>query len=82
MDEMELLEIFQERLREAMRLKGWSQSEAARRLEMTPQQFGEYYHGKSDPCLKQMHRFAKAFQMPAKYFLDEVSNSQTGPQSP
>lgn len=69
---MILHENFKSRLREALKYRGWSQSDLARRMEMTPQQLGEYYHGKKQPALDQLERFSTALEIRAIYLIDDV----------
>ena len=69
---MQLQERFRDKLRIALQAKGWSQSDLARQLEMTPQAVGDYYHGRRCPSLDVVEKFAIALDVDAENLVDKL----------
>lgn len=69
---MQLQERFREKLREALEIKGWSQSDLARHLDMTPQTVGSYFHGRRSPGLDFVEKVAIALDIKPSNLLDDA----------
>lgn len=54
---------FVRKLREALDAKGWTQSDLARALDMTPQSVGHYVHGRRSPGIELVEKFAEALDV-------------------
>jgi len=68
---MQLQERFRVKLLEALREKGWSQSDLARATNMTPQAVGNYVHGRVCPGLNLIEKFEAALEVPPGNLVDD-----------
>jgi ribosome-binding protein aMBF1 (putative translation factor) len=68
---VELQERFRRKLREALAIRGWSQSEFARRLKMTPATVGDYLLGRTCPGLNIIEKFEIALELKRGNLVDD-----------
>lgn len=66
-----LQEQFRAKIRQALDAKGWSQSDLARAMGITPQAVGDYFHGRTCPSLNVVERFAEALAVEPANMLDK-----------
>ena len=65
-------EIFQERLRAARELRGWSQSELAGRAGLPPSSIAHFETGSRKPSFDTLRRLANALEVTTDYLLGRV----------
>lgn len=63
---------FQRKLQDAIEQKGISQRELARRMGISSQLVGDYYHARKSPGLDMIERFAQALEVDPLNLLDEA----------
>ena len=60
---MDIKQRFVRNLRAEMKRQGYSQCKLATKLDMFPQQFARYYHGKTTPGLDMLDKIAAALNV-------------------
>ncbi len=71
-----LQERFQTRVRYALKKRGWSQADLARRMEVDPPYLSQYLAGRRCPGLDVVERFAVALQVDPGTLLAEIDLSE------
>jgi ribosome-binding protein aMBF1 (putative translation factor) len=71
---VKLQEVFRKNVLEALTQKGWTKSQLAFRLEMTPQAVSAYVNGHRVPGLDLVEKFASALELSVIELLDEHSS--------
>jgi transcriptional regulator with XRE-family HTH domain len=71
MDVSKLGNAFRSNLKAALEEKGWSQSDLARAMKITPTQVSKYANGVCTPGLDLVERFAKALDVETLELLAE-----------
>ena len=61
---MKMQKRFQEKLQAALDAKGWSQSDLARTMGISPQTVSQYIRGERNPGIDVAERFAVALELP------------------
>lgn len=72
---------FQERLRQAREMRGWSQNELAGRAELPPSSIAHFEAGSRKPSFETLRRLANALEVTTDYLLgrvDEPSMAEAG----
>lgn len=67
-------EIFQERLKAARDLRGWSQSDLAGRAGMPPSSIAHFETGSRKPSFDTLRRLANALEVTTDYLLGRTDN--------
>lgn len=67
-------EIFQERLKAARDLRGWSQSELAEYAKMPPSSIAHFETGSRKPSFDTLRRLANALEVTTDYLLGRTDN--------
>lgn len=67
-------ELFQERLRVARDLRGWSQGELAKRAGMPPSSIAHFEAGSRKPSFDTLRRLANALEVTTDYLLGRVDD--------
>lgn len=62
---------FQQKVRELLISKGWSQSALAREMDVAPMTVSQYLNGKRSPGLDVLERFAKALEVEPWELIDD-----------
>lgn len=67
-------EIFQERLKSARELRGWSQSDLASRAKMPPSSIAHFESGSRKPSFDTLRRLANALEVTTDYLLGRADD--------
>ncbi len=75
-DETTPSEIFTKRLREARKLRGWSQEELAAKADMPATTIGHFEGGTRKPSFESLRRLAIALEITTDYLLGRVDSPE------